>query len=127
MISQSPEERQFYEARLKFLHDAEARLIAAREEGACGRLHGGQDPIAAAVAWRRRSKCSGTLGSAATRILHTCCRLCRNVSVQVNRPSDFRHECSSTGCWAAVAAGAQWPSEFRRERLFTACWGYSRR
>ena len=33
MISQSPEERQFYEARLKFLHDAEARLIAAREEG----------------------------------------------------------------------------------------------
>jgi len=33
MISQSPEDRQFYEARLKFLHDAEARLIAAREEG----------------------------------------------------------------------------------------------
>lgn len=33
MISKSPEERQFYEARMKFLHDEEARLIAAREEG----------------------------------------------------------------------------------------------
>jgi predicted transposase/invertase (TIGR01784 family) len=33
MISQSPEDRQYYEARLKFLHDAEARLIAAREAG----------------------------------------------------------------------------------------------
>jgi flagellar biosynthesis/type III secretory pathway protein FliH len=33
MISKSPEDRQFYEARMKFLHDAEARLIAAREEG----------------------------------------------------------------------------------------------
>jgi predicted transposase/invertase (TIGR01784 family) len=33
MISQSPEDRQFYEARMKFLHDAEARLIAARIEG----------------------------------------------------------------------------------------------
>ncbi|HUG69260.1 MAG TPA: PD-(D/E)XK nuclease family transposase [Pirellulaceae bacterium] len=33
MISQSPEDRQFYEARMKFLHDEEARLIAAREEG----------------------------------------------------------------------------------------------
>lgn len=33
MISQSPDDRQFYEARLKFLHDEEARLIAAREEG----------------------------------------------------------------------------------------------
>lgn len=34
MISKSPEDRQFYEARMKFLHDEEARLIAAREEGA---------------------------------------------------------------------------------------------
>jgi len=33
MISKSPEDRQFYESRMKFLHDAEARLIAAREEG----------------------------------------------------------------------------------------------
>ncbi|MBP89965.1 MAG: hypothetical protein CMJ64_25195 [Planctomycetaceae bacterium] len=33
MIFQSPEDRQFYEARMKFLHDEEARLIAAREEG----------------------------------------------------------------------------------------------
>ena len=33
MISQSPEDRQFYEARMKFLHDAQARLIAARQEG----------------------------------------------------------------------------------------------
>jgi hypothetical protein len=33
MISRSPEDRQFYEARLKFLHDEEARLIAARAEG----------------------------------------------------------------------------------------------
>ena len=33
MISQSPEDRQFYEARMKFLHDEEARLIAARTEG----------------------------------------------------------------------------------------------
>ena len=33
MISQSPEDRQYYEARMKFLHDAEARLMAARQEG----------------------------------------------------------------------------------------------
>jgi flagellar biosynthesis/type III secretory pathway protein FliH len=33
MISRSPEDRQFYEARLKFLHDEQARLLAAREEG----------------------------------------------------------------------------------------------
>jgi predicted transposase/invertase (TIGR01784 family) len=33
MISQSPQDRQFYEARMKFLHDAEARLIFARSEG----------------------------------------------------------------------------------------------
>ncbi|MDA1017020.1 MAG: Rpn family recombination-promoting nuclease/putative transposase, partial [Planctomycetota bacterium] len=33
MISKSPEEQQFYEARMKFLHDNEGRLIAAREEG----------------------------------------------------------------------------------------------
>jgi len=33
MISRSPEDRQFYEARLKFLHDEQARLIAAKEEG----------------------------------------------------------------------------------------------
>ncbi|MEZ6060756.1 MAG: Rpn family recombination-promoting nuclease/putative transposase [Planctomycetaceae bacterium] len=33
MISKTPEDRQFYEARMKFLHDQEARLIAAREEG----------------------------------------------------------------------------------------------
>jgi hypothetical protein len=33
MISQSPEERQYYEARMKFLHDEQARLLAAREEG----------------------------------------------------------------------------------------------
>jgi hypothetical protein len=41
MISKSPEDRQFYEARLKFLHDEQARLIAAREEGrAAGRAEG---------------------------------------------------------------------------------------
>jgi len=33
MIARTPEERQFYEARQKFLHDEEARLIAARMEG----------------------------------------------------------------------------------------------
>jgi len=33
MISKSPDDRQFYEARMKFLHDEEARLIAAHEEG----------------------------------------------------------------------------------------------
>lgn len=33
MISKSPEDRQFYEARMKFLQDEQARLIAAREEG----------------------------------------------------------------------------------------------
>ena len=33
MISRSPEERRFYEARQKFLHDEEARLAAAREQG----------------------------------------------------------------------------------------------
>lgn len=33
MISQSPEDRQFYESRLKFLRDEEAKLIAARKEG----------------------------------------------------------------------------------------------
>ena len=33
MISKSPEDREFYEARMKFLHDAEGRLIAARTEG----------------------------------------------------------------------------------------------
>ena len=33
MISRSPEERDFYEARQKFLHDEQARLMAARIEG----------------------------------------------------------------------------------------------
>jgi predicted transposase/invertase (TIGR01784 family) len=33
MISRSPDDRQFYEARQKFLHDEEAKLFAAREEG----------------------------------------------------------------------------------------------
>jgi hypothetical protein len=33
VISQSPQDRQFYEARMKFLHDEEARLIFARAEG----------------------------------------------------------------------------------------------
>jgi predicted transposase YdaD len=33
MISRSPDDRQFYEARQKFLHDEEAKLLAAREEG----------------------------------------------------------------------------------------------
>lgn len=42
MISQSPEERQFYEARLKFLHDEEARLIAARAEGHAEGVESGQ-------------------------------------------------------------------------------------
>lgn len=32
MIPKTPEDRQFYEARLKFLRDEEARLIAARRE-----------------------------------------------------------------------------------------------
>jgi len=40
MISKSPEDRQFYEARMKFLHDAEARLLAARAEG---RLEGREE------------------------------------------------------------------------------------
>lgn len=51
MISQSPEDRQFYEARMKFLHDAEARLIAARIEGeakgeAKGREEGREEGVA---------------------------------------------------------------------------------
>lgn len=33
MISRTPEERQLYEARIKFLHDQEAQMIAARMEG----------------------------------------------------------------------------------------------
>jgi predicted transposase/invertase (TIGR01784 family) len=33
MISRSPADRQFYDARQKFIHDEEARLIAARQEG----------------------------------------------------------------------------------------------
>ncbi len=33
MISQSPEERQYYEARQKFLLDEEARMSGARQEG----------------------------------------------------------------------------------------------
>lgn len=33
MISQTPEDRQFYEARTKFLRDEEARLMQARMEG----------------------------------------------------------------------------------------------
>ena len=41
MISRSPEDRQFYEARLKFLHDEEARLIAARAEGKAEGLEAG--------------------------------------------------------------------------------------
>ena len=47
MISQSPEDRQFYEARMKFLHDEEARLIAARPEGeAKGREEGREAGVA---------------------------------------------------------------------------------
>ena len=42
MISQSPEDRQFYEARLKFLHDEQARLIAARAEGHAEGVERGQ-------------------------------------------------------------------------------------
>ena len=33
MISRSPEDRQFYDARQKFIHDEEGRLLAARQEG----------------------------------------------------------------------------------------------
>ena len=33
MISKTPDDRQFYDARMKFLHDQEARLMAARQEG----------------------------------------------------------------------------------------------
>lgn len=33
MIFQTPEDRDFYESRIKYLHDEEARLIAARQEG----------------------------------------------------------------------------------------------
>ncbi len=33
MISRSSEERQFYEARMKVLHDEEARMIAAKMQG----------------------------------------------------------------------------------------------
>src|SRR3990167_6665177 len=44
MISKSPADRQFCEARLKFLHDEQARLIAAREEGrAEGRAEGREE------------------------------------------------------------------------------------
>lgn len=48
MISRSPEDRQFYEARQKFLHDEQARLLAARKEGQQegrqeGRLEGHQE------------------------------------------------------------------------------------
>lgn len=32
MISKSPDDRQFYEDRVKFLHDEESRLIATREQ-----------------------------------------------------------------------------------------------
>ena len=47
MISQSPEDRHFYEARMKFLHDEEARLIAAREEGRVeGREEGREEGMA---------------------------------------------------------------------------------
>jgi predicted transposase/invertase (TIGR01784 family) len=47
MISQSPENRQFYEARLKFLHDEEARLIADREEALAEGLAKGREEGAA--------------------------------------------------------------------------------
>ena len=54
MISRSPEDRQFYEARQKFLHDEEARLIQAkkegREEGRRRRSLHWQDPAFAATA-----------------------------------------------------------------------------
>jgi len=33
MISRTPEEREFYESRLKFLRDEEARILFARSEG----------------------------------------------------------------------------------------------
>ncbi|MDA1052317.1 MAG: hypothetical protein O3C40_17810 [Planctomycetota bacterium] len=33
MNSQTPEDEQFYEPRMRFLHDQESRLIAARKEG----------------------------------------------------------------------------------------------
>ena len=33
MISKTPDDRQFYDARMKFLHDQEARLMVARHEG----------------------------------------------------------------------------------------------
>ena len=47
MISKSPEDRQFYEARMKFLHDEEARLIAAREEGLAEGMEKGRQEGAA--------------------------------------------------------------------------------
>lgn len=41
MMSRSPVDRQFDEARLKFLHDQEARLMAARAEGKAEVLEAG--------------------------------------------------------------------------------------
>ena len=40
MISQTPEQRLLYNARLKFQRDEESRLLEARQEGAIvGRIH----------------------------------------------------------------------------------------
>lgn len=48
MISTSPEDGAFYEARMKFHHDEEGRLIAAREAGmAAGRNEGREEGLVA--------------------------------------------------------------------------------
>ena len=47
MVSKSSEDRQFYEARMKFLRDAEARLFAAREEGFAEGFAEGRAEVAA--------------------------------------------------------------------------------
>ena len=43
MISKTPDDRQFYDARMKFLHDQEARLMAARHEGREEGRHEGRE------------------------------------------------------------------------------------
>jgi predicted transposase/invertase (TIGR01784 family) len=55
MISQSPEERLLYEARMKFLHDEQARLLAAREEGLTTGLAKGREE------GREEGLCTGRL------------------------------------------------------------------
>lgn len=52
MISKSPDDRQFYEARMKFLCDQAIRLLATREEG---RQEGLEE--ASLLLWLERINC----------------------------------------------------------------------